>query len=113
MRKSEKIGFEEDFSGFSGAASGFDEPEFTRGEDVIVGVGLSVAAMQSVARRQLIGSIVVGLLIAAAAGLAALRPAYRLATAAPTHGFALAQQPMFVTLADQRLAATKRAIEVP
>jgi hypothetical protein len=113
MRGIEKIHFEGGLSGFSGAASGFDEPEFTHGEDAIGGVGLSVGAVQSVARRQLIGSIVVALLIAAVAGTAALKPIYSVATTAPAHGFAVIQQPTFVTLPDQRIAATKRKIEVP
>ena len=121
MRAIEKIHFEEGMSGFSGAACGFDEPELTHSEDAIVGVGLSVGAVQSVARRQLIGSIVVALLIAAVAGIAALQTmysvattaAYSAATTAPAHGFAVIQQPTFVTLPDQHIAATKRKIAVP
>jgi hypothetical protein len=113
MRGIEKIHFEEGLSGFSGAASGFDEPQFTRDEDAIGGVGLSVSAVQSVARRQLIGSIVVALLIAAVADIAAQKTISRAATTAPAHGFAVIQQPTFVTLPAQRVAATKRKIDVP
>ena len=112
MRGIEKIHLEEGLSGFSGAASGFDEPE-SHGEDAIGRVGLSVGAVQSVARRQLIGSIVVALLIAAVAGIAALKPISSVATTAPAHGFAVIQQPTFMTLPDQRISATKRNIEVP
>jgi hypothetical protein len=109
MRGIEEIYFEEGLSGFSDAASGFDG----HGEDAIGGVGLSFGTVQSVARRQLIGSIVVALLIVAVAGITALKPIYSVGTTAPAHGFAVIQQPTFVTLPDQRIAATKRKIEVP
>jgi hypothetical protein len=113
MRGTENIHFEGGLSGFSGAASGFDEPEFSHGEDAIGGVGLSVGAVQSVARRQLIGSIVVALLIAAVASIAALQTMDSVATTAPAHGFAVIQQPTFMILPDQHIAATKRKIAVP
>lgn len=112
MRESKKR-FEGGFLESSGAASGFDEPEFTHGEDAISGVGLSFGAMRSVARRQLIGSIVVALIITAAVGMVALRPVNSNETTVLRHSFAIIQQPTFVVLPNQRIAATKREMGVP
>jgi len=108
--------FEREFSGFSGGVSGFGDPEFAqiiRDEAAVAGTGLSVSAVQSVARRQLIGSIVVAGLIAAVAGFTALRPVHTASLAAVNHAFPSVQQPVMETPASDRLAAVKRQIELP
>ena len=105
---------ETEFAGFSGGASGFGDPEFVeilRNEAVVPGTGLSVDALQSVARRQLIGSIVVAVGVVAVAALTAMQPARNQIAAAPSHNFAVVQQPSFVT---QHFAAEKRHnVELP
>jgi hypothetical protein len=106
--------FETEFAGFSGGASGFGDPEFVeflRDESTVPGTGLSVGALQSVARRQLIGSIVVALGVVVIATLLAVRPVHTEASNAPTRGMTVVQQPSFVT---QHFAATKQhEIELP
>jgi hypothetical protein len=102
-----------EFSGFSGGASGFGDPEFAdivRDEKVVAGTGMSVDALQSVVRRQLIGSVVVALGVVVIATLVAMRPA-QVEASAQSHSFAIVQQPSFVT---QHFAATKQhEIELP
>jgi hypothetical protein len=82
-------------------------------DDSMAGTGLSVGAIQGVARRQLVGSIVVAIFIAAVAGLAAMKPARTDAIASPSHGFAVVQQPVFTTPPSHHIAAAKSAAEVP
>jgi hypothetical protein len=105
---------ESEFTGFAGGASGFGDPEFVellRHESVVPGTGLSVGALQSVARRQFVGSVVVAIGIVAIAALTAFRPAHLEASKTPSHNFAIVQQPSFVT---QHYAATKQhELEVP
>jgi len=90
------------------ARGGFDRAE----EMAIEGLGLTISEMQGVARRQLAGSLVVGLLILAIAAGLALRsnrvaePSYSVA-----HG--AAQQPIFVTPSRHVIAATRHEIETP
>ena len=106
---------EAEFSGFSGGASGFGDPEFSeivRDERVVPGTGMSVNALQSVARRQLVGSAVAAFGVIVIAALVAMRPA-QVEASAPNHNFAVVQQPSFVT---QHFAATKQReheIELP
>jgi len=105
---------ETEFAGFAGGASGFGDPEFVdilRHESVVPGTGLSVDALQSVARRQLIGSIVAGAVVAAAAAVILMQPMRSEVAATPSHNFAVVQQPSFVT---QHFAASKRhEVELP
>lgn len=105
---------ESEFAGFAGGASGFGDPEFIdilRNESVVPGTGLSVDALQSVARRQLIGSVVAGALVAIAAALVLMQPMRSDVAATPSHNFAVVQQPSFVT---QHFAASKRhEVELP
>jgi hypothetical protein len=111
MRSIER--FENEFSGFSGGASGFGDPEFVeslRQESAVPGTGLSVGTLQSVARRQLVGSIVVAAIIAVVAGFSALRPIHSESEGTVAHNFATVQQPV---LATPRLAAAKHATELP
>jgi hypothetical protein len=104
---------EAEFSGFSGGASGFGDPDFVdivRDETLVSGTGMSVNALQSVARRQLIGSVVVALGVVVIAALVAMRPV-QVEASSPNHSFAVVQQPSFVT---QHFAATKQhEIELP
>ena len=61
--------------------------------------------MGSVARRQLIGSIVVACSIAAAAALIAVRLVHVTPTDGLAHIFPIAQQPTFSTPVEQNAAA--------
>jgi hypothetical protein len=76
--------------------------------------GLGEDQLQVAARRQLVASLIVALVIAAFAGLVALRPAYREAAAVAPHKLASIQQPSFVTPPGAHVAALKqREIELP
>lgn len=76
--------------------------------------GLSVGEVQSVARRQLAGSIVVAIMIAAVAGLTALKPASQDRADVGLLRSAAVQQPSFVTEPGQRVAALVRhGVELP
>jgi hypothetical protein len=85
-------------------------------DDEAIAGGLSSAEIQAVARRQLVASIAVAVVIALGVGLAALMPASHAsndAEAAP-HRLALVQQPTFATPLSARLASAKqREIELP
>jgi hypothetical protein len=83
-------------------------------DDGGIAFGLSVGEIQSVACRQLVGSFVVAVVIAAAAAFTALRPvSYDTAVVAP-HNVAVIQQPSFVTPLGQRVAAIKqRELKLP
>jgi hypothetical protein len=59
-------------------------------------LGFSVSEMRSVARRQLAGSIVVGLAIAAVTGLTALRPNHPQTSFASVHSFPVVEQPIII-----------------
>jgi hypothetical protein len=85
------------------------------GELENAGIGLDLSDVQSVAHRQLAASLVVAVVIAAAAvGMTALKPAHRdTADLAPQRS-AMVQQPSFVTPPGQRVAAKARhRIELP
>jgi len=69
--------------------------------------------VQSVARRQLIGSIVMAAIIAAFAAMTAFRPVHTASIAVAGHVFPTVQQPVMETLANDRLAAIKRNTELP
>jgi len=105
---------EREFAGFSGGASGFGDREFVdilRNESVVAGTGMSVDALQSVARRQLIGSVVVAVGVVAVAVLVAMQPTRPDVAMTRSHNFAVVQQPSFVT---QHFAAEKRGqVELP
>ena len=78
------------------------------------GAALSDGEIQSVARRQLIGSLVVVAVIAAVAALTAFRPVhFDIAGIAPQKSAAI-QQPSFVTPPGQRVAGLVRhEVELP
>jgi hypothetical protein len=83
-------------------------------DDAIDGVGLTIGAMQAVARRQLVGSVVVAILVATVAGVVALRSTDLAAPSfATAHNIRGVQQPTFVTPPEHLIATTKRAVEVP
>jgi hypothetical protein len=72
------------------------------------------ADIQWVAHRQLLGSTVVAVMIAAAACLTEMRPVRAETAAAPPHRLAAVQQPSFVVAPINRLAVpAKRQIELP
>jgi hypothetical protein len=77
---------------------------FGRGDDA--DLGFSVREMQSVARRQLTGSIVVGLAIAVIAGLTALRPNHSEPSFTSLHTFPVVEQPI-IAGSERHLASTK------
>lgn len=66
--------------------------------------------IQSMARRQVVGSLVAAVVIAVAFGLAALRPAYRVAAHAAPHRIAVIQPPSFVM---PHMAMAQSGVAVP
>jgi hypothetical protein len=82
------------------------------GDDVIEGLGLTLTEMRAVARRQLAGSIVAGVLVVAAAALVGLCSMGR---SSPDYTAAKSgvQQPEFVQATDRLVAGRRRAIELP
>ena len=82
-------------------------------EEVIDGVGITVGEMQAVARRQLVASIVVAILVAAVAGLAALRPASREVAFAPLHELSVVRQAALAPTLARDVAAAKYTNETP
>jgi hypothetical protein len=90
----------------------FSIPDPAR-DEIIGGVGISIGSMQSVARRQLAGSIVAAAAIVAFATLTAVRserldPSYTTA-----HAHRGVQQPSFATTPSHLLAAAKHQVETP
>jgi hypothetical protein len=83
------------------------------GEDVIDGVGITVGEMRAVARRQLAGSIVVAILVAAVAGLAALKPTSLEGASAPLHELTVVHQPTLAPPFARDVAAAKNTSETP
>jgi hypothetical protein len=82
-------------------------------DDEGVASGLTADEIRLVARRQLVGSIFATVVIAAAAGLMALRPVHPDAAVAASQKIILAQ-PSFVTSQGQRVASLKQhEIELP
>jgi hypothetical protein len=78
------------------------------------GAGLSDRDIQSVARRQLIGSIVVVVIIAAVASIMMVRPFHLDTVYMGSHKFAAVQQPSFVAPPGQHVAGVVRhEIELP
>lgn len=71
-------------------------------------LGFNVNEIQSVARRQLTGSIVVGLAIAAVAMLTALRPSHPDATFTSVRNFPVVERPIIIHT-DRRIALTKQS----
>jgi hypothetical protein len=82
-------------------------------EEAIAGVELSVRGLQDVARRQLVGSIVVAILIAGVAGLAAMQPTHEVAAARPGQILPTVWRPTLATPPTQIVAAVKRKKETP
>ena len=69
-------------------------------DDEAFDAGLPASDVQSMARRQLVASAIVALVIAAITGLTALKPAQPAASdLAPLHKAMLIQAPAFVTAA--------------
>jgi hypothetical protein len=77
------------------------------------GLGLSVGEVRSVARRQLIGSVVAAMVVAAAAGVMAVQAARHAEPYVTAHNFPVVQKPTLVTPPGRLTAAVNRAAEVP
>jgi hypothetical protein len=88
---------------FSGEASGFEARD-----EIVLGTGAEIAALQAIARRQLVGSIVIAVIIAMASVFFALRPAQE---SAQTWSRPVVQAPIFEK-AGSEVAAVKR-FELP
>ena len=98
---------------FSLVTSSTYEPAVEYGDDADEGFALSVGELRSVARRQLIGSVAVAFVIAAVAGMMALRPTSHDGRYASAHNFPIVQQPTIVTSTEHLAATVNRATEVP
>jgi hypothetical protein len=94
-------------------ASSTYEPKVEYDDDDEKGFALSVGELRSVARRQLIGSVAVAFVIAAVAGVMALKPAAHDGRYASAHNFPIVQQPTIVTSTEHLAATVNRAAEVP
>ena len=86
--------------------------EFVQVERGIAGIDLSVSGIQAVARRQLIGSIVVAIFVSIVACLVGAAPVHDNSIASAQY-LPTVQQPIFVTPASQNIAAMKHKNEVP
>jgi hypothetical protein len=79
-----------------------------------VGSGLDLDDVQASAGRQLVASLVVAIVVVAAAALVALRPSHTDSAGVSQHRFAAVQQPTFVSQPTQRVAGLVRhGIELP
>jgi hypothetical protein len=77
-------------------------------------LGLDLGEVRATARRQLVASVVVAIMIALVACAAAIRPARQDVAAAGAHRIAIVEHPAFATDHGQRLAAAaSHAIEFP
>jgi hypothetical protein len=74
-------------------------------EGAIDRVGVTAYEMQEVARRQLIGSIVAGMLVASVAGLVALHPSPPEMALSSTHTISLIRHPAVMATFSHDLAA--------
>jgi hypothetical protein len=109
--------FDTEFPGFFGGASGFDDSDIVESAHdgaLFPGIDLSAGALGSVARRQFIGSLVAGCLIAGAAGIMELRPVQTEMTNGHAQAAFVVQNPTFAAPARYEVAAVKqRNIELP
>ena len=69
-------------------------------------LGFTAGEMRAVVRRQLTGSIVVGLAIAVVAGLTALRPSHPETSFTSVRSFPVVEQPIIIR-AERHMASTK------
>jgi len=93
-------------------AQSSNDPEFVQSGGGIAGIDLSVSGIQAVARRQLIGSVVVAIFLSIVAYLMAAAPVHDNATASAQY-LPTVRQPIFVTPASRNIAAMKHKNEVP
>jgi hypothetical protein len=78
-----------------------------RGEGMIEGLG-AVEEMQEVARRQLVGSIVAGILVVGVAGLVALQPSCQETGVKPAHMISLRHPALIAPSHDMAVANNVR-----
>jgi hypothetical protein len=81
--------------------------------DEAIGFGMSAVEIQSVARRQLVASAAVAIVIALGVVFAALTPAGHDRAEVGAHKFAQVQQPTFVKPADRVAISNPSGIEGP
>lgn len=86
----------------------FNEAEYFGFGYELTTPGATSGDIQSMIRRQLVGSVAIAIAVAAAAGLGALRPASHEAAGVALHAFAVIQQPAFMTSAERLVSATKQ-----
>jgi hypothetical protein len=76
--------------------------------------GLDLDEVRQTASRQLLASLVVGVLVLASAALMAVRPSHQDSAGVAQQRFTAVQQPMFVTQQTQRVAGLARhGMELP
>jgi hypothetical protein len=90
-----------------------NRPDSFRYEEEIEGLGITVEAMQAVARRQFVGSFIVAMFVVGAAGLTASRSTYQNLSETTAQTARSVQQPTFAAPRDHVVAAAKRTIETP
>jgi hypothetical protein len=90
-----------------------NRPDSFRYEEEIEGLGITVEAMQAVARRQFVGSFIVAVFVVGVAGLMASRPTHQDFSEATAQTARSVQQPTFAAPRDHVVAAVKRTIETP
>jgi hypothetical protein len=81
--------------------------------DEAIGFGMSAVEIQSVARRQLVASAAVAVVITLGVAFAALMPAGHDRAEIGAHKFAQVQQPTFVKPADRLAISNSNGIELP
>jgi hypothetical protein len=83
-------------------------------DDEAIASGLSGAEIQAVAKRQLVASVAVAVVIALGAGLTAFMPAARDHAEVAAHRVAVVQQPRSAPAPDQHFASARQhEIELP
>jgi hypothetical protein len=95
----------------NGAEAVMGDAGYFDGEEV--GDGMTAAAIQEVARRQLGASIAVAVVIVVGLGLAALMPASRDYAESARHKVASVQQPTFTSPSDRVASAHRFERELP
>lgn len=79
----------------------------------VIASGLTQAEVQAVARRQLVASVAVAIVIGLGLVVTAMAPASHIRTATAAHRIAGVQQPTFVHGAEHFAAVKQGGIELP
>ena len=86
---------------------------YPRDEETIQGFGVTFEEMRAAARRQFVGSIVVAVLVLAAAGLTAVRTGHGYGASASVPAFHTAKAPVLEATGEHIATAVKHTIELP